>query len=398
MSRLEGTPRWQEAGGWSPLTIEMTKTNSQLLTAECRQLMLESDKASKKMQKDTSKRLEQRIQDIQFMRGELERKLEEIIVETDALVVFKTRVERALDACTEPLRVTILCQEERMKQAPIECVHDEVEKELLKEKEVIEGVVSLLQRVLEQIIEQIRLNRSAKYHLEKDLKDKFQAQCIDDSCTLMANHSLNHDQMPEEIKILLPSVEIGPDEWETFSDVNMAKAERERTNSLSLRALVDSLLEQTAEDMQMQLQSTASAIQFKIHETRAAKGQMEDQLAKILSELASQQINMEALNMTIAEMENPLKVAQARLSARGQRPAAEQCHDPVQTHLLFEVQELTAHINKMREAVSRSEMEQRSLTRCQLDLQESIEIKARALYIDEVLCTQLREPIIIHKF
>lgn len=38
----------------------------------------------------------------------------------------------------------------------IDLVHDEVEKELLKEKDVTEGVMALLQRTLEQIIEQIR--------------------------------------------------------------------------------------------------------------------------------------------------------------------------------------------------------------------------------------------------
>lgn len=39
----------------------------------------------------------------------------------------------------------------------IDLVHDGVEEELLKEKEVIEGVMVLLQRTLEQINEQIRL-------------------------------------------------------------------------------------------------------------------------------------------------------------------------------------------------------------------------------------------------
>ena len=44
----------------------------------------------------------------------------------------------------------------RMKRGPSERLHDKVDGELLKEREVIEGVASLLQRVLEQISEQIR--------------------------------------------------------------------------------------------------------------------------------------------------------------------------------------------------------------------------------------------------
>lgn len=43
-----------------------------------------------------------------------------------------------------------------MKRFPSDRLRDDVERELLKEKEVIEGAASLLQSVLEQITEQIR--------------------------------------------------------------------------------------------------------------------------------------------------------------------------------------------------------------------------------------------------
>lgn len=44
----------------------------------------------------------------------------------------------------------------RMKRAPAERVEDEVERELLKEQEVLKGVASLLERTVEQMSEQIR--------------------------------------------------------------------------------------------------------------------------------------------------------------------------------------------------------------------------------------------------
>lgn len=44
----------------------------------------------------------------------------------------------------------------------IDRVHDEVERELMKEREVTEGVRSLLQRTLEQTNEQMRWGRGAK--------------------------------------------------------------------------------------------------------------------------------------------------------------------------------------------------------------------------------------------
>lgn len=38
----------------------------------------------------------------------------------------------------------------------------------------------------------VRLNRCAKYLLEKDLKEKSEAQRIDSSCAVMTTHSINN--------------------------------------------------------------------------------------------------------------------------------------------------------------------------------------------------------------
>ncbi|XP_041796635.1 tektin-1 [Chelmon rostratus] len=379
-------------------SIEATQNHSELFRAECARLISESDKACKHMQNDENKQLDQRSRDIQFLKKELELKLEEIIVEIDDLIELQSRVVKALEASKEPLKVTVLCLEERMKRLPFERLHDEVYRELLKEREVIEGVATPLQRVVEQIIEQIRLNRSAKYHLEQDLKEKSEALCIDSSCALMTTCSISNLQKSRNTNTVLQSSAVTPKQYENISDINIAKAEQQKTNSRSLRALVESLLEQVASDMQKQVQATTAAFQLKVQEIKSAKSQMEDQLAKILSEIGSQQRTSEDLRVAIAENEHALSLAQARLALRHQRPAKERCHDPAQSQLLAEVRQLTAQVTKLREAAAQSEDEQRALVRCQLQLQENIETEANALYIDEVVCPQHREPIIIHHF
>ncbi|XP_031151531.1 tektin-1 [Sander lucioperca] len=385
----------QQGVGPRLVSIDVMRNHSELFRAECKRLMLETDKACKRMQNDDNKQLDQRVRDIQFLKKELELKLEEIIVEIDVLIALQSRVGKALEACKEPLRVTVVCLEERMKRLPSERLHDEVDRELLKEREVIEGVASLLQRVVEQITEQIRLDRSAKYQLEQDLKEKFEAQCIDNSCALLTTHSINNLQITNTV---MPSLAVTPKQWENISDLIMAKAEQQKINSLSLRALVESLLEQTAADMHKQVQATAAAFKRNIDEIKSAKSQMEDQLAKIMSEFASQQRIREDLQVAIAGSEHALSLAQARLALRRQRPGKEQCYDPAQSQLFAEVQQLTAHINNLCEAAAKSEEEQRALDRCQLELQENIEMKASSLYIDEVICAQHKEPIIIHNF
>lgn len=56
---------------------------------------------------------DQRVRDIQFLIKELQLKLEEVILETDALMTLQSSVVKALEGTKEPLRVTVLCLEER---------------------------------------------------------------------------------------------------------------------------------------------------------------------------------------------------------------------------------------------------------------------------------------------
>ena len=67
----------------------------------------------------------------------------------------------------------------REKRYDIDLVHDNVQKELIKEVEIEKGCESLLVKLLEQVNEQLRLNRKAKYNLESDLKNKFSALSLD---------------------------------------------------------------------------------------------------------------------------------------------------------------------------------------------------------------------------
>ncbi|KAJ7990265.1 hypothetical protein DPEC_G00298530 [Dallia pectoralis] len=404
MSRLIETsskflpPEWRRANQIRYDSAEAGRARSERLTAESRRLIEESDKAAKRLQLDADQKLEQRIYDLKFWRTELDRKLEETVQEIENLITCKSRVEKALESCSEPLRVVLQCLAERQRRVSIDLVHDEVEQELMKEQKVMEGVASLLQHTLEQTNEQIRLCRSAKYYLEKDLRDKFQAERIDDFCSALTNTSLSIDNATRQTELVVPGATVTPEEWETFSSVNIVKAERERNNGRSLRALVESLLEQTSGDMRRQHSATGTALRLQVQETKEAKGQLEEHLAKLLSEVTSQERNLEALRVAIADKEGPLKLAEARLSARSQRPSIELCHDPVQVGLLSEVKELTAHITRLKEVLAQSEMELRALNCTQLSLEEEIQVKSHSLYIDEVICTQLRQPISIHSF
>uniref|UniRef100_A0A3B3QEQ7 Tektin n=1 Tax=Paramormyrops kingsleyae TaxID=1676925 RepID=A0A3B3QEQ7_9TELE len=379
---------WRQANQEHYGNANAELSRSERLIAASKRLVEESDKAVQRMQQDVNKRLEQRIQDIRFWRQELNLSLENMVLEVEALLTLRTRLERALAGCSEPLDVTLQCLAERENRVGIDLVHDEVEKELKKQKEVIESVSALLQRTLEQTTEQIRLNRSMKYWLEKDLRDKFQAEQIDDHCCILSRSS--HRNLRSGFSVFW--------EWEFFSEQNVRKAEREKNNSASLRALAESLLEQTGSDLRHMQLAVEAALERRVQETKAAKQLLEDRLYKVLEEIGSLEMSMATLRAAIADKRAPLSVAQARLEVRGRRPHVELCQDDAQVQLRTEVRELSSHVQRMSETLSLSEAELQALTRRQLDLEEEIQVKAHSLYVDEVVCTRLWQSVVIHAF
>uniref|UniRef100_A0A3P8V6F2 Tektin n=1 Tax=Cynoglossus semilaevis TaxID=244447 RepID=A0A3P8V6F2_CYNSE len=383
MSALKEHIPHQEKAATHLRTMEVTVNQSEILRGKCVRLMMEIDRARRHIQETDKMRLDQRVRDVQFLEKELELTLEETIGETDNLITLKSRVLKALEACSDPMKR----------------VSDVVGLELQREKGVIGGVSSVLKQVVEHITEQIRMNQSARHFLEKDLKEKYEAQRIDSTCIQLNTRSNRNLQHARNTGTILPSLAVTPKLWEEISDMNITKAEQQKTNSLSLRALVESLLGQTASDMRKQIQSTTAAFHQNVQDLKTAKCQMEDHLLKVqTAEVASQQTIRDDLLEAINENKHFLSLAQTRLDLRYQRPSKELCHDPAQIQLIDEVHQLTTHINRLREAVAQSKEKQRSLIRCELQLQESIGMKSTSLYIDEVICAQLREAIIIHNF
>ncbi|XP_077941415.1 tektin-1-like isoform X2 [Gasterosteus aculeatus] len=94
----ERCPSWPVASS-SPVDVEVTRNESQLIRAECRTAVTEMDTAWRRMQSAVTERLDQRVRDIQFLRKDLEWKLEQITGEADDLFKMSSRLAKALEAC-----------------------------------------------------------------------------------------------------------------------------------------------------------------------------------------------------------------------------------------------------------------------------------------------------------
>ncbi|XP_028340634.1 tektin-1 isoform X2 [Physeter macrocephalus] len=321
---------------------EAQRSRSERLVAESQRLVNEIEKTTRKSQSDVNKKLEQRLEEVRFWKKELDDKLEQLVHATENLLIYQSRLEKALESFKEPLHITEKCLEYREKRVGIDLVHDEVEQELIKEAEIIRGVMALMTRTLEDTSEQIRLNRSAKYSLEKDLRDKFTALTIDDICFSLNNNSPNIKYSEDVVRVEPNSVSL--EDWLDFSNTNVEKAEKQRNNSLTLKALVDRILSQTANDLSRQCDVVGTAFKNGLKETKDARDKLAAHLAKVMEEIASQEKNITVLEKAILDQEGPAKVAHTRLETRTHRPNVELCHDVAQYRLIREVDEITHNV------------------------------------------------------
>lgn len=72
-----------------------------------------------------------------------------------------------------------------------------------------------------------------------------------------------------------------PDEWESYSCENIAKAERERKASVALRSEINGILMQTYVDLRNIFETVNNEFTKRIEETIGAKKSLEKELARV---------------------------------------------------------------------------------------------------------------------
>ncbi|XP_045705252.1 tektin-4 [Phyllostomus hastatus] len=351
---------------------------------ESRQLAAETEALAQRTQADSTRKVGERLQDIHCWKSELQREVGELVAETELLLAQKQRLERALDATAVPFSIVtdnLQCRERR--QHP-DLVSDYVEKELLKEAELIRNIQELLKRTIMQAVNQIRLNREHKQVCEMDWSDKVEAYNIDETCAGYHNQSTAVQFHPHSTKF--EESASTPETWAKFTQENLVRAERERLASCNLRELIDCILRDTAEDLRLQCDAVNLAFGRRLEELEDTRHKLEHHLHKTLREITDQEHNIAELKQAIKDKEVPLKVAETRLYQRSHRPNVELCRDTAQLRLVSEVEELNMSLSALREKLLEAEQSLRNLEDTRMSLEKDIAVKTNSLFIDRQKC------------
>ncbi|GAB1609812.1 tektin-1-like [Argonauta hians] len=367
------------------------RQNSERLVTESLRLMDETASQVQKAEQDVKKKFEHRLEDLKFWKNEIDTKLDEISGETDYLDSFKRRLESALSNYELLKDFSEKCLASRDQRKGIELVHDNVQIELLKEWDVIDGGRTLLLRTIEQTNEQLRRNRKARYNLRKDLSDKLDGMNIDKYCLEMNKHLSMLEFHPDAV--IVPPNSVSYDDWQNFSNGNIVKAESERETSKNLRSLIDGILQQTCNDIKKQVGIADLAFSQRITEMRDTKGKLGDSLNLVQQQISELEENIVRLEMGIVDKEKPLKLAETRLEQRNHRPNMELCHGPLQYRLIQEVNELRLNLKELHNSLYVAQKTLKKMLQIQRDLEADIENKTNSLFIDEVECVGIRKSM-----
>ncbi|NWH43335.1 TEKT4 protein, partial [Fregata magnificens] len=363
--------------------------------AEAKELAEHAAATAQHAQQDSTATLGQRLQDIHFWKAELQKEIEDLDAETSLLAAQKLQLERALDATEVPYAIAtdnLQCRERRQ---PPDLVSDQVERELLKEAELIRNIQELLKRTLMQASNQMRLNRDHKEVCEMDWSDKVETYNIDDKCGRYSNQSTNIQFHPTSVKF--EESASTPETWAKFSHDNIYRAEREKLASINLRALIDNILHDVSKDLRMQCAAVNEAFAKRCEELDDTKQKLEHHLKKILKEIGDQEANIAALKQAIKDKEAPMKVAQTRLYDRSFRPNVELCRDEAQFRLISEAEELTESIESLKKKLLESEQSLRNLEDTRMNLEKEIAVKTNSIFIDRQKCMahRTRYPVVL---
>ncbi|XP_051851554.1 tektin-3 isoform X1 [Antechinus flavipes] len=404
---------WYKASLTNYKESESSRHNAEKLRVDTSRMIQDKDQQTRTTQSGSTKNLGERVNDIGFWKSEIIRELDEMIGETNALTDIKKKLERAVAETEAPLQVAEECLFHREKRMGIDLVHDDVEKQLLMEVDVIKCCQERMRLHQEKIIAQLAANRAAQHELEKDLSDKQAAFRIDDKNHHLRNTSdgISYYRGVEHFDAAI-SV---PESWAKFTDDNILHSHSERAASSKLRNDIENLMVVTANEMWNQFNAVNVALTNRIAETGDAKNKIQGHLAKTLQELFQSEMAIEAIRKAIQDKVASLKVAHTRLDERTRRPNVELCRDTAQLRsflvaknwklrgcpsigkwlnklcLVNEVHEIDDAIQCLQQRLRDSEDILQALVRSKATLEHDLIVKSNSLFIDQEKCMGMRK-------
>ncbi|XP_011069058.1 PREDICTED: tektin-3-like [Acromyrmex echinatior] len=351
-------------------------------------LMREVDEKVKEGQTESGRKLGERITDVTFWRNEVASELERLIIENGKMQDSRRKLQTVIQSLERPLHITQECLYHRESRKGIDLTHDEVEKDLLEEVEIMRNCEKKLKQIMDKCINQLTNGRAVQHQLQIDLQNKETTLGIDNVCHQM-NNLTRGLQYYGGIERYDPSV-ITPEFWEEATNSIVKKSQTERAKSHQLRNDIDNVINAVVHEICEAWTETNEALDRRIAEMLEAKEKLQTHLHKIQEEIFDVEKNVALMQKTIADKSPVLKVVHTRLEARTHRPDNELCKDDAQLRMNKEVEDINKIVNDLNMKLQQSEAQHQQLLRTRSNLESNLKSKIDALFIDREKCMGLR--------
>ncbi|XP_026819122.1 tektin-1-like [Rhopalosiphum maidis] len=365
---------------------------AQRLTLEADRLVDQAKDAVGKNKLEIDHQSKVKVKDIEYKCSELENQKNGLNEEIRLLLGYQTRIENAkkrllgdaLDAIAECFRL-------RNCRQGIDLVFDEVEKQLLQERELIKVVNSQLEDLVEKVKVQIRKLREFVYNLVKDLHCKENTLKIEEY-----NEKLNEKSIELSIlkdKNLIKPAEISLTKWDRFTSDIILEASRVLINGRPIRAYFDKCLNNIIKRLVSQSDEVEQAFKLRVEEYLIVIENLSKQRDETIKNAEEVQGTIDKLQDAVDDKEAYIALVHTRLLNRTRRQGIELCRDELEVKLNEEMDELEHNVQCLKKMIVDTTVCQRRLKQSSARIEVQLIYKRNTLHIDDVLCAEQRKRI-----
>ncbi|XP_026805473.1 tektin-1-like [Rhopalosiphum maidis] len=332
------------------------------------------------------------IKDIEYKCKEIEKQKNDLDEEICLLLGYQVRIDNAnkllvgdaLDAIAECLRL-------RNSRQSIDLVFDDVEKELLRERELILGINDKLQDLQDKVVLQIRKLRKFVYNLSVDFHCKKNALKIEEQ-----NKNLNENIVKKSIlnnKNIFKPATISTTEWDQFTLDIISAANKVLVDGRPIRAFFDKCLNKMFKDLVGQSAAVDLAFKLRVEEYLEVIEKLNKQRVETIKNIEEVQETIEKLKKAIDDREACLALAHTRLLNRTRREGVELCRDELELRLFDEVVQLENDVKSLQSMMAESVECRRRLKQSTARIDVQLQVKQNSFRIDNELCTEQRKRV-----
>eukprot|EP00039_Didymoeca_costata_P020589 m.341815 g.341815 ORF g.341815 m.341815 type:complete len:508 (+) comp20544_c0_seq1:74-1597(+) len=330
-----------------------------------------------------------RIEDIQQARKDLKRCHESCC---DELKALQRRLEEAEEfrnsRFTWPMRVNEACLEFREKRIGIDRVMDQVEIELLKEKETVQSIAdATVDKVITRTKDLVSRLQTQCESLQEDLDRKATSMKIDQNTkALPPSRALpvHYDNVQAR-----PATAVELSHWRTNSKQLIAETNSMMENSVKLRKRLTRVCNKAEDEMLACCEQASNAVAKGLRRAQYARDAVCKLLEDVKYEIATNEKERTSLEELIAAQEIPLRLTTTQLKERTERPTGEETNDEVHQSLVEKVAELDAAVEALTNELNTNLYNQEELKNMEATLEEDFAIKKNTL-LQETRCTKVR--------